>query len=227
MTMEIPHEPDKPRAAFFDLEKTLSRVAVEQDAAIAFYRQGELGLTDLARVAWSYLRYNLGFIKDFDEMKGFGAKVFTGRSPEHDRAAYRAYFDETLIHTISEPTRPVLDGFRAAHVDLYIISSTYGFMVEPFAEHIGALGYYGASLEVVEGRCTGRLTGPLYHQQTKADVVHQLAQTHGYLLSHCWAFGDSINDREMLEAVGRPHAVTPSSELRGVATESGWPILDW
>ena len=222
----VPEEPTRRRAAFFDLEKTLSRVAVEQEAAIAFYRQGELGLMDLARVAWSYLRYNLGLIGDFEEMKGFGARVFTGRSPEHDAQAYRRYFDQTLVHTISEQTHALLDAFRAADVDLYIVSSTYAFMVRPFAEHIGARGFYGASLEVADGLCTGRLTPPLYHQHTKAEVVRGLAEAHGYDLDKCWAFGDSVNDLQMLEAVGRPYVVGPSRELRRLADAKGWPVLD-
>ena len=116
--------------------------------------------------------------------------------------------------------------FKEHDVDIYIVSSTYEFMVAPFAEAVGAIAGYGASLETEDGRCTGRLTGPLYHQQTKADLVRRLATERGYDLSGCWAFGDSVNDQAMLESVGHPVAICPSKGLRRVAVERGWQILD-
>ena len=46
-------------------------------------------------------------------------------------------------------------------------------------------------------------------------------------LEKCFAYGDSLNDRWLMAAVGRPTAVNPSDELARIARERGWPILDW
>ena len=40
-------------------------------------------------------------------------------------------------------------------------------------------------------------------------------------------FGDSINDRFVLEKVGHAHAVNPSDELKKIALEKSWTILNF
>jgi hypothetical protein len=54
-----------------------------------------------------------------------------------------------------------------------------------------------------------------------------LAQEHGFNLSECFAYSDSYTDVPMLRAVGNPSAVNPDSELRELAKENNWPILDF
>jgi phosphoserine phosphatase len=46
-------------------------------------------------------------------------------------------------------------------------------------------------------------------------------------LARCYAYGDTANDRWLLEAVGRPAAVNPSKDLEGFARTRGWPVLTW
>lgn len=40
------------------------------------------------------------------------------------------------------------------------------------------------------------------------------------------AYADSLGDRDILEAVGQPVAVNPDPDLRMLAREKGWPVLD-
>jgi len=79
----------------------------------------------------------------------------------------------------------------------------------------------------VDGRCTGRLRGRIYHQEAKAECVRELAQRHGIALEHSYAFGDSSNDVPMLEAVGHPVVVNPGSKLRARAEQLGWTVVSW
>jgi hypothetical protein len=46
-------------------------------------------------------------------------------------------------------------------------------------------------------------------------------------LERCFAYGDSLNDRLLMRAVGRSTAVNPSNELVRIARERGWPNLIW
>ena len=84
----------------------------------------------------------------------------------------------------------------------------------------------GTVSQVVDGRYTGRLAGPFCYGAGKADVLRALAAEHGYDLDSSYAYSDSVSDLPMLELVGHPVAVNPEAELRAVAAERGWPVVE-
>ena len=46
-------------------------------------------------------------------------------------------------------------------------------------------------------------------------------------LAACTAYSDSHTDLPFLEAVGHPVAVNPDRELRRIAADRGWPVLEF
>jgi HAD superfamily hydrolase (TIGR01490 family) len=82
-------------------------------------------------------------------------------------------------------------------------------------------------LEEEEGRWTGRIVGEAMFGHAKARAAKRLAEEMQLELADCYAYGDSVNDRYLLETVGRPMAVNPSKELARIAREQEWPVLRW
>lgn len=82
-------------------------------------------------------------------------------------------------------------------------------------------------LEEEEERWTGRIVGEAMFGQAKARAVACIAAGLELNLEKCFAYGDTANDRWMLEAVGKPVAVNPSSDLERIAATNAWPILRW
>jgi HAD superfamily hydrolase (TIGR01490 family) len=82
-------------------------------------------------------------------------------------------------------------------------------------------------LEQHEGRWTGRIVGEAMFGEAKGRAVQQMAVEKGFELERCYAYGDCASDRWMLEAVGRPAAVNPSSRLETLARRRRWPVLRW
>src|SRR5512142_1277975 len=119
--------------AFFDLEKTLHADAVEQTCALVLHRRGQLETKHLMRVLWIYLRYNLGLIANFERMKRAGAVLFVGRDHAADRAAMAELMASGLGARLFPQARALVDELRAKGYRIYIVSSTYAFIVEPFA----------------------------------------------------------------------------------------------
>jgi len=215
------------QAAFFDLEKTLTAHAAEQECALLLARRGLLPVTSLLRVLGIYLKYNLGLIGDFDQMKRFGAKIFAGRRPDRDLQLVEGLFQERLHRFIYPQAHDLVRGFSEREIPVYIVSSTYRFIVAPYARHLGVREFYGCDLESVGGVCTGNIVGTIYHQENKAAVVREIAARDGLSLQDCYAFGDSLNDRPMLEQVGHPVAVNPGGKLQQIARKRGWQIVRW
>jgi len=82
-------------------------------------------------------------------------------------------------------------------------------------------------LEEKDGRWTGRVLGEAMFGEAKARAAKRLATELGLDLRTCHAYGDSLNDRWLMEVVGRPATVNPSNDLARIARMRGWPILSW
>jgi HAD superfamily phosphoserine phosphatase-like hydrolase len=82
-------------------------------------------------------------------------------------------------------------------------------------------------LEEADGRWTGRILGEAMFGEAKARAARGLALEMRLDLERCFAYGDSLNDRSLMMAVGRPTAVNPSNDLESIALSRGWPILNW
>jgi phosphoserine phosphatase len=58
------------------------------------------------------------------------------------------------------------------------------------------------TLEIKEGRLTGRTTGQVINREGKAQALRDFALQHGVLLDECVAVGDGSNDLEMIRLAG-------------------------
>lgn len=214
-------------AAFFDLEGTLTPDAVEKVAALEMRRRGELSLWQILKVVSIYLRYDLGFIKDFDAMKRAGAPVLAGREEARDLELYRALFESRLAPAIYPEALAEISALREAGAEIWIVSATYGFMVAPFAERLSARGWFGTHLEVAEGRFTGRIIGQIPGREVKGALVRDVIAARALDRGACHAYGDSVNDADMLRVVGHGHVINPRGELAKLAEAAGWEVHRW
>ena len=82
-------------------------------------------------------------------------------------------------------------------------------------------------LEEMNGKWTGRILGDAMFGKAKVRAAKSLASELHLDLARCYAYGDSISDRRLLAAVGKPVAVNPSEDLAAMARARGWPILIW
>jgi HAD superfamily hydrolase (TIGR01490 family) len=82
-------------------------------------------------------------------------------------------------------------------------------------------------LEEKDGKWTGRVLGEAMFGEAKARAAKRLAEEMRLDLMRCYAYGDSLHDRWLLEAVGKPAAVNPSNDLAEIARMRGWALLRW
>ena len=86
---------------------------------------------------------------------------------------------------------------------------------------------FATQLEEMDSTWTGRVLGELMFGEEKARAATRVAKEMQLDLARCYAYGDSLNDRWLMEAVGWPAAVNPSRDLASMARTRGWPVLDW
>jgi phosphoserine phosphatase len=90
------------------------------------------------------------------------------------------------------------------------------------------LDYAAANtLEIVDGRLTGRLVGPIIDRPGKAAALERFAAAAGVPLSQTVAIGDGANDLDMLALAGLGVAFNAKQVVREAAEVSlSLPYLD-
>jgi HAD superfamily hydrolase (TIGR01490 family) len=82
-------------------------------------------------------------------------------------------------------------------------------------------------LEESGGRWTGRIVGEAMFGEAKGRAVRRMIRENKFDAQQCYAYGDSLSDRSMLEAVGQAAVVNPTGRLERIARRKEWPLLRW
>ena len=106
-----------------------------------------------------------------------------------------------------------------------LLTGALDFLVKPL-EHL-ADELIAARLIERRGAFTGELAEPPLSADGRASLTARLAAEHGVELADCHAYGDSVSDLPMLEAVGHAYAVNADFRLAREARRRGWPLLEW
>ncbi len=108
-----------------------------------------------------------------------------------------------------------------------VVSGGFRQVIEPLAHEL-MLDFVAANeLEVVDGRLTGRVVGPIVDRAGKAKALRDFATQAGVPMEQTVAVGDGANDIDMLNAAGLGVAFNAKPALREVADASlSHPYLD-
>ena len=216
-------------AAFFDLDKTV----VAKSAVLAFtgkmVKAGLLGRRTMMRAAVGQAYYSL-FGANHSTAERIRKAVLTltkGWQRSEVEGLVEEALDEVVAPIVFAEALFLIDDHLKAGRRVIIVSASPEEVVRPLAHYIGVDEIIATRAEVDEqDRYTGRIE--LYaYGKAKAEEVRRLAAAEGIPLDDSYAYSDSITDLPLLEEVGHPHAVNPDKELRQVAEERSWPVLEF
>jgi phosphoserine phosphatase len=108
-----------------------------------------------------------------------------------------------------------------------IVSGGFTSVIEPLAAELG-IDYVAANtLEVTEGKLTGRVLDPVIDRDGKTEALRRFAHAAGVPLSQTVAVGDGANDLGMITAAGLGVAFNAKPMVRDAAdTALNVPYLD-
>lgn len=136
--------------------------------------------------------------------------VFAGRPiDEIERSGER--FGDRIVADLLRPD--TVERLRW-HVDrghrVVIVSASYEQYLHRVAAHLGVQAVLATRLDVVDGRCTGRLDGANCRGPEKVHRLDDWLTGEGLSRDEItlWAYGDSSGDRELLAWADHPVRVT-------------------
>jgi len=151
----------------------------------------------------------------------------------HRRVATLAGLPAEVLGDVAEHleltpgARTTLRTLRRLGFHCGVVSGGFRQVIEPLAHEL-MLDFVAANeLEIVDGRLTGRLVGPIVDRAGKAKALRDFAHQAGVPMEQTVAVGDGANDIDMLAAAGLGVAFNAKPAVREVAdTSLSYPYLD-
>ena len=108
-----------------------------------------------------------------------------------------------------------------------VVSGGFRQVITPLAAELNLDFVAANELEIIDGRLTGRVVGPIVDRAGKAAALREFAHQAGVPMAQTVAVGDGANDIDMLAAAGLGVAFNAKPALREVADASlSYPYLD-
>ena len=151
----------------------------------------------------------------------------------HERVATLAGLPESVLDEVASSivltpgARTTIRTLKRLGIRCGVVSGGFIQVIAGLAEELGLDFARANTLEIVDGKLTGRVIGDVVDREAKAKYLREFADELGISMSQTVAVGDGANDIDMLTAAGLGIAFCAKPALREVADASlSKPFLD-
>ncbi len=215
-----------PRAALFDMDRTLVRKETASLYIRYQRRMGEAKTRDVLRVAYWAAQYTLGVL-DMESVATRVAKQFAGTSEEKLEQTCEKWFASDVVQHVCDEGRRAVERHKAQGDLVAIVTGASPYVSRPLARHLDIPHVVASRFHVEAGAFTGEVIRPLCFGEGKLHRARELAKEHDFKLEEAVFYTDSITDLPLLLACGEKVCVNPDPRLRRLARARGWRIETW
>jgi phosphoserine phosphatase len=153
-----------------------------------------------------------GEIKDFNESLTRRVALLAGL----DAGALERVYEERL--KLSPGAEQMLAGAKAAGLKTLLVSGGFTFFTEKLKARLGLDFTRANTLEIVDGKLTGKVVGEIVNAHVKARTLLETCATLGIEPSRAIALGDGSNDLKMMAEAGLSVAFRAKPVVREAAS---------
>jgi phosphoserine phosphatase len=108
-----------------------------------------------------------------------------------------------------------------------VVSGGFTSVIEPLVKELGIIHYRANSLEIIDGKITGKVLDPIIDRASKAQALKDFARIEGVEIEQTIAIGDGANDLDMISIAGLGIAFNAKPAVKAAADSSvSAPYLD-
>lgn len=214
-----------PLAYLFDMDHTL----IDNDCDVSWkdfvVSENLAGQEALDTAAHFFKTYQAGQL-DSAAFMSFQLREFIGHTEDEMMLLTRKHFQEFVKSKIYTEAESLVKKLISQGAKVALLTATNRIIATPLAEYFGIEEILATELAVDEhSRFTGTINGTYVAAQGKKDKAIVYCASNGLKMKEICYYGDSINDRFILESVGFPVVANPDNELRILANNNSWPIV--
>jgi phosphoserine phosphatase len=135
-----------------------------------------------------------------------------------DESALQRVYDERL--QLSPGAEKMLAALQSHGIKTLLVSGGFTFFTERLKLRLGLDAAIANTLEIVDGKLTGRVLGAILDAEGKATQLRRLRDQMGLAAHQVVAIGDGANDLKMMAAAGVSIAYHAKPVVRAQATHA-------
>ena len=210
--------------AIFDVDRTiLAKTSTERLFFRYLFTRGELHvggllfflsqfLLHMRRPEWRLIKSNKGYLKDLPV--------------KEIQAGVPVFFDRVIRPRLVPETVERVKKHLQNGEEVFLLSGMPEFLLAHYAKELGVTHFWGTKVAAKDGVFTGHFEGEFPFGDAKAEILKKIAAEQKWDLARSFAYADHRTDVHFLELVGHPVAANPDEELRKIARERGWEIIN-
>jgi HAD superfamily hydrolase (TIGR01490 family) len=221
------------KLALFDLDHTL--LPIDSDYSWGVFTS-TIGWTDPVdfnrRNDEFFAHYRAGTL-DIHEYVRFATAAVKQKGAIDSEAAHALFMDSVVNPVIKPQALALVQSHQQAGDEVLIVTATNEFVTRPIAQAFGVPGLIAVELALDSapggtGWITGEIKGVASIREGKVTRVADWLSRRAldWTDVETTFYTDSMNDISLLEKVTHPVATNPDDQLRALATQRGWRILD-
>lgn len=224
VTAEIEQLPDGPEiGAFFDFDGTI----ISGYSAVTFFQEqlkrGHLSPRDFVELLSVMASFGVGIL-GFPALMLAASQFLRGVREDSYAAFGEDVFKSHIARLVYPETRALVETHLRKGHTVAIISSATPYQVAPAARDLDIEHVLCTNLQVEDGAFTGAVVRPICFGHGKVIAAESLSKKFKADLDKSFFYSDSTDDLELLERVGNPRPLNPSSRLLAISEERGWPV---
>lgn len=209
-------------AVFCDLDETIYPGSTIKHVGRYLLRRGKLPRSVYRRLIWWLFLRKCGLLND---EKAFvkGIQLIAGWSFIDLETEIRQAYIEVLRPNVPKDVWKLAKKWRQRG-PLVLATESLRSIAAPFAEDLGCAAVLATEIEVHKGIVTGKLAGPVLHNEAKNHAVRSWAKTHSVALADSLAVGGRVEDVPLLQLAGEQLVLYPDRAMAQLANRSSWQI---
>ncbi|MFZ5645348.1 MAG: HAD family hydrolase [Bacillota bacterium] len=211
---------------FWDMDRTLVDTDCDISWKLFLIHKGLAPITDLEVMEGYRKQYEEGRLEP-EILNSFLLREFAGKTRAEMEFLAQEHFEAFVRPMVYSQAFEMIKSIRNQGEKLCMITATNGEIAGPVARFLGFEKFLSTSLEIIDGRYTGNISGIYCYGAGKIPYIERFCRENSTSIAEAYYYGDSIADIPVLEAVRHPVAVNPVPGLRQMAKERGWNIIDF
>ncbi len=200
--------------AVFDIDGTIIDFFSERIFLLFLLSKGKFFINDLFNYAVNFMKTtNQGFIF---ATKGNKAYFKNKDSKEIEKLAHIC-FRKHILKRIFTRAKEKIEQHKKKQHEIVLLSGTLSFLLDEYKNHFGVKKGYGTTLEIKNGKFTGKTLGIYPYGKGKAEIIKKYFDKNQYDLSRSFAYGNHLSDIKSLKLFGNAFIINPDRKLAAIA----------
>jgi HAD superfamily hydrolase (TIGR01490 family) len=210
----------------FDIDDTIVDGQSQRLLLNFLYRNNYVSSLYFFHVMIWFVLYKIGLAKNPRRVMEFAYSFAKGKTVLEIDSIIDTFFENDLRLKIYPQALDMIQDHQRAEHEVILVSNAADFLVKRIADYFNVRTFFATKIEMDGNVCTGRITGEIMYGEQKLQAVKKYSQIIGIPSTEWWAYGDHASDVFLLSHSGHPFAVNPTKNLRKIALDKNWPILN-